>query len=360
MNDATGQTQFPPPGARVAVGLSGGVDSAMSALLLRDRGCDVGGVMMTVRDESGRGCAAGEDVGAARDLAGRIGVPLEVVDCSGPYRELILDNFRDEYLAGKTPNPCIRCNPLIKFGAFPDLLRKRGVMFDFFATGHYARIEFREELGRHALLRGVDTAKDQSYFLYRLPVGRLATIVFPLGGFRKAEIRDLARRRGLPVHDKPDSQDFYAGDYGDLLDREAEDGDIVDTSGNVLGRHRGYWKFTPGQRKGLGVAHSEPLYVIRVEPARNRVVVGTRDEELRRGCRAGDLRFHGPVPRPGTVLSGKLRSMQPLREMTVCEADDGILEVRFSQPQQGVAPGQSLVLYDGDVVVGGGVITEAT
>ena len=346
-------------GEHVLVGFSGGVDSAMTALLLRERGCVVHAAMMSVRGPSGQGCGHDGDVRAAENLARHIGVPLDVFDLSDAYRRLVLDVFREEYLAGRTPNPCILCNPGVKFGLLPEHARAAGIAFDRIATGHYARIEYREALGRHVLLRGLDAGKDQSYFLYRLDAGQLARTLFPLGGFHKTEVREMARARGLPVHDKPDSQDFYAGDYSELLGRDEAEGDIVDSRGKVMGRHRGYWRYTPGQRKGLGVAYHEPLYVIRVEPAENRVVVGTRDEQLCPGCRVGDLRFPGPAPEAGATLMGKLRSAQPLRGMTVADIDGDGMTVRFAEPIHGVAPGQSLVMYDGDMVVGGGVIREA-
>ena len=332
----------------------------MAALLLKERGYDVSAVMMTVKDDSGYGCGATEDLDAAKDLAERIGVPLTIVDCAAPYRELVLDYFRQEYLGGRTPNPCVRCNPLIKFGILPALAREMGQRFDYFATGHYARIEYSERYDRLVLMRGVDLRKDQSYFLYRLSSEQLAATLFPLGGFTKQEVRAMAAERGLAVHDKPDSQDFYAGDYAELLGKDAVLGDIVDEKGRVVGKHDGYWNFTPGQRKGLGIAHTEPLYVIRVEPEENRVVVGTKAEQLCSGCLINDVHFSLPLPEQGTALLGRMRSSQPLQKMTAGEMNkkDGTLEIRFAQPQHGIAPGQSLVLYEADLVIGGGIIAE--
>lgn len=343
---------------RMLVAFSGGVDSAMTALLLRDQGHEVAAAFMSVRgpDGPGEGCGAKEDAEAARRLAEELGLPFAAVDCSDAYRRLVLDYFRAEYLAGRTPNPCVRCNPLIKFRLLPELARRSGLEFDAFATGHYARVGYRPELGMHVLSRGADRGKDQSYFLYRLDADQLATTVFPLGGMEKKAVRALAAARGLAVHDKPDSQDFQDGGYAGLMRRDAMAGDIVDMDGKVLGRHQGYWNFTPGQRKGLGVAFREPLYVVTVEPARNHVVVGTKAEALSGGCRIASLHFLLPEPKAGAVLRGRLRSSQPLREMAVGEKDGGGLAIRFAEPLQGVAPGQSLVLYDGDDVVGGGVI----
>lgn len=345
---------------RVLVGFSGGVDSSMAALLLRERGYDVSAAMMSVQDSSGHGCGVTEDVSGARELAQSLDIPFEVVDCSAAYRELVLDYFRREYLAGRTPNPCVRCNPLVKFSLLPELARRAGLEFSRFATGHYARIEPNPDTDRHVLLRGLDTGKDQSYFLYRLTEEQLSRTLFPLGEFLKSQVRAMAAERGLPVFDKPDSQDFYAGDYADLLEAAEREGEIVDTRGKVLGTHRGYWNFTPGQRKGLGIAFTEPLYVIRVIPESNEVVVGTKTEQLRDGCIIDDLHFNPSPPPPGSVFQGRLRSAQPLRKMTVGEAvGDGGLAVHFNEPVHGVAPGQSLVLYDGDMVLGGGVIRES-
>ena len=331
----------------------------MTALLLREQGHAVHGALMSVRDASGRGCGAPGDTEAAAALASGLGIPFTVFDCSQAYREVVLGNFRAEYLAGRTPNPCVLCNPNLKFTLLPRLAREAGIDFDFFATGHYARIEYSAELNRHVLLRGVDTGKDQSYFLYRLGADLLARVRFPVGKYTKTVIRGMAKERGVPVFDKPDSQDFYGGDYAELLGVAEAEGEIVDTRGKVLGKHPGYWRFTPGQRKGLGIAFSEPLYVIRIEPERNCVVVGTRDEELSRGCIADNLVFPDGLPEAGASFLGRIRSAQPLRPMRVVRAEGDEIAVEFDERLQGVAPGQALVLYTGDMVVGGGVIKAA-
>lgn len=346
---------------RVLVGFSGGVDSATTAMLLREQGHDVAGLMMSVGkadgDAGGKfGCGAGSDPAAARRLADRIGIDLHIVDVHREYRERVLDYFREEYLSGRTPNPCVQCNPTVKFGVLLTLARERGLVFDRFATGHYARLVPDPATGKNLLYRGLDHGKDQSYFLYRLSEEQRALTLFPLGEARKEQVREWARQRGLDVHDKPDSQDFHA-DYTELLGRDDWEGDIVDLSGKTLGRHNGFWRFTPGQRRGLGVAYPVPLYVDRVEPAANRVVVGRREETLKNGCVADDLRFAAEPPLPGEVLTGRMRSAQALHEMQVGEgAAAGELIIHFAKPQHGVAPGQSLVLYRGDLVVGGGII----
>jgi tRNA-specific 2-thiouridylase len=345
---------------RIMVGFSGGVDSAVTALLLRDQGYVVRCAMMSVRGESGQGCGAAGDVEAAGRVADKLGLPFRVFDCSRAYREAVLENFRREYLAGRTPNPCVVCNPRVKFTVLPALAREAGWEFDRIATGHYARIE--RIGGQAALLRGMDRSKDQSYFLYRLPREVLERVMFPLGTMEKRVVREIAREHGLEVFDKPDSQDFYHGDYAEVLGCGEAEGEIVTLAGEVVGKHSGYWRFTPGQRRGLRVAHAEALYVLRLEPATNRVVVGSRKEGLGVGCVVTETVFAdpgAPASLVGKDLMGRLRSAQPLRAMTVARFENGELEVRFAEPVQGVAPGQSLVLYDGERVVGGGMIQRA-
>ncbi len=337
---------------RILVGFSGGVDSAVTALLLRKQGHDVTAVTMRVDRPGIQGCGNAGDAEAARGLAEKLALPFQSIDCSREFAEEVIGDFRREYLAGRTPNPCVRCNSTVKFGALWRRAEAAGLDFDLFATGHYARIDPNGP----RLLRGVDPVKDQSYFLYRLSAAQLAKTVFPLGEFRKSEVRELARAWGVPVHDKADSQDFFAGEYAALLSQPDREGEIVDSEGKVLGRHNGFWHFTIGQRKGICVPYREALYVIRLEAENNRVVVGTKKEQMSGGCVIGDLCFPVLPPRPGTACLGKVRSAQPLRAMTVGELREGELTVAFAEPIQGVAPGQSLVLYDGEAVLGGGII----
>lgn len=359
--------QGPKPGAgqRVLVGLSGGVDSAVAAMLLKERGFQVTGVRMRVYDGPDNGVlaygcygrGAAEDQASAEGLARQLNIPLAVIDCAPVWRDLVLEYFRGEYLAGRTPNPCVRCNQLVKFLALPRLAEESGLKFDFFATGHYARVDYSVGPDRPALRRGADQAKDQSYFLYRLSPECLARTIFPLGDLTKAQVRRLAAERGLAVHDRPDSQDFYGGDYTDLLDLPDREGAVVDSRGRLLGRHRGFWRFTPGQRKGLGACGPAPHYVLRVNPERNEVVAGTADENSYQGCLIGDTVFHQPEPAPGTLFLARTRSSQPLREVVFIGRDErGRMKIKFAKPMSGLAPGQSLVLYHNDLVVGGGII----
>jgi tRNA-specific 2-thiouridylase len=348
--------------AKVLVGLSGGVDSAVAALLLLEAGCSVSGVTMAIYAGEGGppgnacyGPDEAEDIRKAGEVAALLGIPFQVIDCADAYVERVLGYFRRSYLAGETPNPCVRCNQEMKFGILPARARALGLEADFFATGHYARAAFSPEYGQRVLLRAADRRRDQSYFLHRLTPEQLEQALFPLGERSKEDVRALARDAGLPVHDSPDSQDFYAGPYRELLGVPPLEGAIVDSAGRKLGRHQGYWNFTPGQRRGLGVSLGEAAYVLRVDPVRNLVVVGTREESRSSSCLLEDPFFPVPLGRVRRPLAVRLRSSQDPVPVTVRE-ESGAVELLFEQAQHGVAPGQSAVLYDGEIVVGGGIV----
>jgi len=354
---------------KIAVGMSGGVDSSVAAHLLLKAGHDVSGVLMKIwpgpdAPAGARSACYGpdeaEDVEAARDVCARLAIPLHVVDCAGSYEEIVLRDFREKYLAGTTPNPCVRCNQMVKFGVLPDAARRAGVLFDRFATGHYARVERDASTGRFLLERGADARKDQSYFLYRLSQAQLATALFPLGDLLKSRVRAIAREERLPVHDRKDSQDFYAGDIADILGRDDREGDIVDRDGRVLGRHRGVRHYTIGQRKGLGISFPVPLYVVGLDAAENRLVVGPESETLRRSATVSDTVW-GPfetLPAPAGVRV-KVRSGGQPAPATIYPLGEGRTRVDFGEPVASVAPGQSAVFYDGETVVGGGIIESA-
>ena len=345
---------------KVAVGLSGGVDSAVAALLLKRAGHEVVGVTMKLWRE-GRYAGGGgdacfgpgeaEDIAAAEALAARLGIPYRVFDCSEEYERVVLDYFRRERTAGRTPNPCIVCNRSMKFGMLPRMAAE-ALGFDTFATGHYARIVARG--GRLAVARAADEGKDQSYFLWGLSQEQLARAAFPLGGLSKGDVRRIAREAGLPMADKADSQDFYSGDSNELLGAEDRPGDIVTTGGRTLGRHRGHWHYTVGQRQGLGIGGGTPFYVVRIDACRNEVVVGRREEAAGRTFAVGGLNWQGVAETDGPVTgSVKIRSTgRPVGPVTL---ENGV--VRSSCDLFGVAPGQSAVVYGADgAVLCGGVI----
>ena len=354
---------------KVAVGLSGGVDSSVAAYLLVKAGHEVSGITMklwageAVAHGKKSGCygpGEADDIEAARRVCAHLGIPSDLLDCSDRYEDLVLRYFRDEYQRGRTPNPCVRCNELVKFGLLPVAAREAGVAFDHFATGHYARIERDPRTERFLLKKGVDAGKDQSYFLYRLSQEQLAATLFPLGDKTKDEVRRIAEKARLPVHDRKESQDFFDGDIKDILGRDDREGDIVDSRGVRLGTHRGIWRYTIGQRKGLRLSSAEPLYVIGIEAENNRLVVGPKAETLRRSCVVGNCRWI-PFDQPAGAMDVevKVRSTGRPARATVSPLSGGMARVVFGEPQSALTPGQSAVFYHADLVLGGGVIESA-
>jgi len=348
--------------------LSGGVDSSVAAYLLKQQGYHVIGVTMALWDgkklpvsSGGKHACYGpdeeEEIREAREIAGILDIPFEVFDCSAEYKKLVLDYFRSEYFAGRTPNPCVQCNQHIKFGLLPAMAGKRGFTYDYFATGHYARVEYELSTGRYLLKKGVDQKKDQTYFIYRLTQQQLAKALLPIGIYTKVQIKEIAKEAGLPVYDKEESQDFYSGNYKDLLEHLPETGNIVHTSGKILGIHQGIWNYTIGQRKGMGIAWSEPLYVIRIDKETNTVVVGTKDETFNTGFFVGDLNWIAVEGLQSAMdVSIKIRSAQKEKDALIEPCEDGLVKATFFHPNDSITPGQSAVFYDGDVVLGGGVI----
>ncbi|MBQ4440086.1 MAG: tRNA 2-thiouridine(34) synthase MnmA [Kiritimatiellae bacterium] len=356
---------------KVAVGLSGGVDSSVTALLLKEQGHEVVGITMKLWNGKYQGgdraaCFGRdqEDTIAAAELARRLGIEYRVFDISDAYDREIIAYFRKTYLSGKTPNPCVFCNRLMKFGLLPDLAKKSGLEFEKFATGHYARVRLNESTGRYELLRATCEAKDQSYFLCRLTQEQLARHIFPMGTLTKPEVREIARKYGLPAADRPDSQDFYSGEVSELLGAEDRLGDIVTLDGRKIGEHRGFWHYTVGQRKGLGIGGGIPYYVVNLNACRNEVIVGFEDDVKKSSLIAGDINWVSIAPlAEGEEIScsvkvrsaGKPRGGVTLRAMKDGEGRE-VVQAAFSDRIAGIAPGQSAVFYDSDRLLCAGII----
>jgi tRNA-specific 2-thiouridylase len=349
---------------RVLVAMSGGVDSSAAAALLAAQGHEVLGVAMRVADFSdaarGRSCCAPDDLEDARRAARRLGVPFYVANVEERFAEEVIAPFVEDYLSGRTPNPCVACNSRVKFAWLLARARALGAKL---ATGHYARVERRGE--RLALLAAADPAKDQSYFLHGLGQDALADVLFPVGGLPKREVRALAARAGLENAEKPESQEicFVTGglDAAGFVALRAPErvraGEVVSPSGEVVGRHAGLHRFTVGQRRGLGVAGPEPRYVVRIEPETARVVVGSGEEASRAAFRvAGASWVSGAPPAAACEVRVKVRHRHEGERGTVRALPGGGAEVVLAAPVRGVAPGQAAVFYDGDEVVGGGRI----
>ena len=353
----------------VLVAMSGGVDSSLAAAILTAAGHDVIGVTMKTfcySETTGRGktCCGLDGIADAKRVAAALDIPHYVFDVEEAFTRDVIDDFVFEYARGRTPNPCVRCNSNTKFR---DLLaRGKALGCDRIATGHYVRVE--HGAGGSMLLRGSDTSKDQSYFLWGLPRDLLPRLLFPLGELTKEEVRAQARALGLVTADKPASQDICfvpTGDYRDLLKRRLgpihaalEPGRIVRPGGDVVGTHRGYAGFTVGQRKGLGGGSSEPLFVLEIRPESREVVVGTREELFSDEVVVAGLNWLSDPPSPGTAVRVQLRYRAQLVEAVIEEVTEE-LTLRLSEPQAAVTPGQSAVLFAGARVLGGGLIVRA-
>lgn len=351
-----------------AVAMSGGLDSSVAAMLLAESGEPVVGLSMLLWDRSheaadGR-CCSSLDVGDARRVAQQVGIPHYTLRMDQDFRRQVVDPFVDDYLAGRTPSPCVRCNTYVKFDLLLDRARAFGA--ERVATGHYAR-RVRGEDGWE-LHRAVDADKDQSYFLFELDQQQLAACRFPLGEHEKTDIRELARRAELVVAEKGESMEtcFVTGGLREFVESEARQREllplappepalVVDRDGRELGRGEPYFRYTVGQRRGLGVAAGRRLYVLEIDAERNRVVVGDEDELLAGGLRGERSHWIGRRPGPGEEVraSVRIRSRHPGVDATIRELGGGRVEVEFAEPQRGVAPGQAAVFYDGERVLGG-------
>jgi tRNA-specific 2-thiouridylase len=349
---------------RVTVAMSGGVDSAGAALLLREQGLEVSGVTLRLHHYQDRPglCGSSADIEAAKTVAAELGIPHKVLDLCALFQREVMDRFVSEYVHGRTPNPCIDCNREIKFGALLERAVADGA--DALATGHYARVAYNGETGRWNLLRGRDRRKDQSYVLYQLTQRQLSHLLLPVGEYEKPAVRAMAAEYGLINAEKADSQDICFvpdGDYLHFLEIyggvHPVPGDFLDDAGRVLGRHKGMEAYTTGQRKGLGVSADEPLYVVRKDLERGTITLG-RDRELYSRELTADRVNLISVPelREPLRVTAKTRYSQREAEAVVESLPDGVVRVIFDEPQRAVTAGQAVVFYQGDTVVGGGTI----
>ncbi|MBP7902620.1 MAG: tRNA 2-thiouridine(34) synthase MnmA [Spirochaetes bacterium] len=353
---------------KIITGMSGGVDSSAAALILKLHGHDVTGITMSVWKKNGiteckknacYGPDEKEDIEEAANICESIGIPHIVFDCADEYEKKVLSYFRNEYLSGKTPNPCVICNPLLKFGTLISYAEKSGLEFDAFATGHYARTSYDEKSKRHILKKGKDKRKDQSYFLYRLSQNQIKNSIFPLGEMEKNDIRELCRTHNLSVSEKKESQDFYSGDYRELLGKNSDSGEIITSSGEIIGKHNGLWNFTPGQRRGLGISSEKPLYVIKLDAVKNQVIVGRKTETLQDSFFIESPNWISiDNPSANFFAEIKVRHGSELIEGTVEPDTENRYHVKLKSPAGQIAPGQSAVFYDGDNVIGGGIIVK--
>ena len=379
--------EMPQAGDTVVVGMSGGVDSTLTAYMLKERGCKVIGVTMSLWDDSFPvlkgddakavkdacfGPGEADDIEECRRFCAKYDIEYHVIDVKEQYKREVIEYFKSEYRAGRTPNPCIRCNRMIKFGALLQGVEALGIKFDYFCTGHYAKI-VRPEQGLYGtearpymIASATDVSKDQTYFVYRVPSSVLEKVRFPLALMKKSEVFELAKKAGLAAAERAESQDFISAEYFDLLfaDKPSVPGDIIDLDGHVLGRHRGIEHYTIGQRRGLGVAVSYPVYVHSIDAKNNVVVLAPSAALDSAGLLADDFVWAGDVVPPPecepieAMVKIRLASRPVKAKIRRNNPEGTEWEVMFESPQHAVAPGQSVVLYQDGVIIGGGIISK--
>ncbi|SHJ49955.1 tRNA 2-thiouridine(34) synthase MnmA [Paramaledivibacter caminithermalis] len=360
---------------KVVIGMSGGVDSSVAAYLLKKQGYEVIGITMKVwQDDNDKdydndkddGCCGLSAVDDARRVANKLGIPFYVMNFKSIFKETVIDNFIDEYINGRTPNPCIVCNKRIKFG---ELLRKAHSLGAYYvATGHYAKIIKDDKTSRYLIKKSSAESKDQTYMFYNLTQDQIKHILMPLGEYSsKEEIRNIAKEMEFDVANKPDSQEICFipdNDYGKFIsERNASciiPGDFIDTEGNVLGKHKGIIHYTIGQRKGLGISLGKPAYVIDIRPEKNQVVLGDNADVFSQKLIAKDVNFipfeklEAPIE-----IKAKIRYSAKPAEATIYPLKENMVKVEFNKPQRAITPGQAVVFYDGDILVGGGTIVKS-
>jgi tRNA-uridine 2-sulfurtransferase len=348
---------------KIVIAMSGGVDSSTAAALLKEAGFDVIGITMRLWSEGSRCCGIG-DIDDARRVAALLGIPFYVMNYKTEFKKLVIDYFSKEYLVGRTPNPCILCNQELKFNFL--LKKAKSLGIDKLATGHYAKIEFDRKLDRYLLKKGVDDSKDQSYALFSMRQWQLAQVLFPLGNHTKSQIRKLAKHFGLPVSGKPDSQEICFipdNDYVRFIEQnlaiQPREGYIVDLTGKKLAQHQGIYRYTIGQRSGLGIPAGRPLYVIAINPDKNEVVVGGAEDVYREEMIVDNINWIA-IDRLSAPIAAQVKIRYKHEAATALIKPDPELQksvtVKFKKPQRAVTPGQAAVFYQDDIVLGGGWI----